>query len=447
MPRLRVLVLIALLPAVAFAAIARGPYLLNPGKETMTVSWVTDDPAPGVVRYAASGDPVEVPSLPEKFERAGLRTEYHHHVPLYGLTADTVYAYTVESGGEQAGPFEFVTAPPNTEPFSFAVYGDTRGGHGDALDPEHLSLVEAIRPWAPALLVNTGDLIGSGEDVLDWDAYFAELADLGAETALVPAYGNHESGYDAEHDLSGKDNWARYFPLPGAGRQDQWYSLDYGNVHLVVINMTDVQTLLTEDAAQRVWLREDLAAAAANPRVNLIMAFYHQPAFSWDEGRNADFTALAVVDPMLRDAGAKLVWSGHNHHYARALFNGMEHVTTGGGGASLYEFVADVEDEPGYRAHALAYHFCLVDVTPMSAHVTVYGVAGDVLDEFEVTADRPVTPEDDDTGDDDTGGDDTAADDDTSGDDDAGGDDSGSTDDDGGADDAGDDDDGGCCGA
>ena len=402
------ILLLLVLPAVAFAGITKGPYLMNPTATSMTIAWVTDDSAPGTVEYFAEENDVRTQdSIPAIYEIGDVRTVWHHHVTLYGLQRDRAYTYSIASGGDERGPFTFETAPPNTEPFHFVAYGDSRGGHGSVLNPAHVAVVAAAAQQAPAFFINSGDLISSGEDIEDWDAYFEEIAALGAESPMIPVYGNHEDGYDEDLDLSGADNWARFFPLPDDGRALMWYSFDYANIHFAVLNLTHEYTLWTEFAPQRIWLEADLEAAVGNPHTNFTVLVYHQPAFSWKPDRSPSFAASAVVAPMAAQYGVDLILAGHNHHYARAEITGVQHVTTGGGGAPLYDFYDDVEQRAGYRAHAMAYHYCLIETDSTSMNVTVYGVpGGEVLDQFTLNAHTDLVPEDDDTDDDDDSGDD-----------------------------------------
>lgn len=433
MKRLSFFIFLALVcPSLALAGIVQGPYLLNPGKTTMTVSLVTDQSGQAAVEYSANGEPVQmVQSSPEIFQKEGLDPVWHHHLPLYGLTADTVYSYQVRFADEQKGPYSFTTTPPNTEPFTFVVYGDSRGGRPGNPNLIHQEVAARMITWEPSFYVNTGDLISSGEDVEDWKAYFFETTELGAISPLLPVYGNHEFGYDEDLDISGAENWARFFPLPGVGRSNQWYSMDYGNVHLVVLNLEDFYTIMTQDAPQRVFLVNDLKAAAANPHTNFILFFFHQPAYSWKPDRSPNIAAQLIVAPIAEKYGVQIMFAGHNHHYTRAFLNNTEQVVTGGGGAGLYDIYPDVRTKKGYRAHAMQHHYCVVEVESMSMRVTVYAVpGGERLDEFEVFADQPPEPEpgDDDDDDDDSGGDD----DETGDDDDQGNnDDSSSGDDDG----------------
>ena len=77
--------------------------------------------------------------------------------------------------------------------------------------------------------------------------------------------------------------------------------------------------------------------------------------------------------------GVAVVFAGHNHYYARAEVDGVEHVTTGGGGAPLYA------PDP-HAAHVVAatraYHYCAVRLDGDTLSFAAVSVAGDTLDAF-----------------------------------------------------------------
>ena len=66
-----------------------------------------------------------------------------------------------------------------------------------------------------------------------------------------------------------------------------------------------------EGSAQLQWLREDLAATNAR----CVAAIWHHPLFS--SGQNGPQPIMRDVWRVLREAGADVVISGHDHIYER----------------------------------------------------------------------------------------------------------------------------------
>lgn len=76
-----------------------------------------------------------------------------------------------------------------------------------------------------------------------------------------------------------------------------------------------------------------------------------------------------------------IIFAGHNHYYARAAVDGIQHITTGGGGAPLYSPNPNAE----YIVEsAAAYHFCEVDIQGDDLYFTARDNSGLELDSFHL---------------------------------------------------------------
>ena len=84
-----------------------------------------------------------------------------------------------------------------------------------------------------------------------------------------------------------------------------------------------------------------------------------------------------------------IVFAGHNHYYARASVEGVQHITTGGGGAPLYA------PDPNFDrvvTSAESYHFCEVEIQGNNLYVTARDESGVILDYLNIT--KPDSSED-----------------------------------------------------
>jgi len=406
---------ILLIPAVALAALLKGPYIQNVQKHQMTISWETDEPAPATLYWGDSPDSLdfEASSLPNEFSYNG-GVLYNHWVILAGLERGTTYFYRIEGPDYASEVYSFRTAPKNTEPFMFVVYGDSRGGSIVNPNEAHESIAAAILSELPDFYINTGDLVSDGESLDDWDYFFYVERELMARAALYPVFGNHEDGEDVNTGISGDMNFTRLFAYPAPRDGATWYSFDYANVHFLIIDIEKILSLVLPEAEQRAWLEADLEEAVQNPYTNFIFVSFHEPGFSWKEGRSGNFIARYMLTPTFQAHGVKLIFNGHDHFYAHAFLNDMDQIVTGGGGASLYDFKPNVESRAGYRAHEKVNHYCVVEVDGQTARVTVKRADGSVIESFSVHSPNPPQPEpddDDDTSDDDVSDDDVSDDD------------------------------------
>lgn len=164
---------------------------------------------------------------------------------------------------------------------------------------------------------------------------------------MRPVIGNHEyfdptaSGYFDYFNGVGR-------PTGVAGTRGQgWYSLDIGAWHVVALNSNCDQVSCAAGGPQERWLRADLAAHPAR----CTLAVMHHPLVSSGQSDEGEGTTPAVrpLWQALYDAGADLVYSGHDHAYERfgplnpqgqADPRGMRLLLTGTGGKNLQAPVA-----------------------------------------------------------------------------------------------------------
>ncbi len=74
-----------------------------------------------------------------------------HKVRITGLQPDTVYAYKVRSGSEEAFEAEFKTAPAVERPIAFAVIGDSRRWEERWQETE---MGRHLMQWEPEFVLN-----------------------------------------------------------------------------------------------------------------------------------------------------------------------------------------------------------------------------------------------------------------------------------------------------
>jgi len=353
-----VLCLLGAAAAMLYAAspkILGGPFVVDVTSQTATVAWVVEN---DTVSVRASGKAaVTSPSF---------RVE---HTTLTGLKPDTRYDYDIASDSP-AGKGYFKTPP--SEPgapsaYSFVVYGDNR-----TRPDVHRRVIEAlIKHSIPDFVVQTGDMVANGDDTLQWSTFLNIEHDLLRQTAFFPAMGNHE------HET----HYFRELFHDGPS----YYSFDWGNAHFSVLDSDIVNT--TSDfqvkhalwGEQTRWLEEDLKHHQDS--VFRFVVAHHPPftAVKQRQGANEHMTALA---PMLEKYHVTAGLFGHDHNYQHYLKNGIHYVTSGGGGAPLY----DVDMPPaGITQRVVSMeNFVSVTVDGKTARFQAISIDGKVLDQFVV---------------------------------------------------------------
>lgn len=298
----------------ADAAIKKGPYLQSVKKDAVTVVWETDAALSGKLEWGTTQ------AYGTTATDAASNTM--HAVQIQGLSPGTMYYYKIENdttGGT------FSTAPAPNQPFTFVVYGDNRTNKGD-----HQSVVDGIIAEAPALLINTGDLVETGSDANLWQEFFDIEKALLRSACVFPTVGNHEATWDPTVQQYLK--WF-YLPTSSAGGE-KYYSFDWGNAHFAVLNSSDGLTSFSTN--QQNWLKQDLLAAGANADIqHIFTVMHHGPYSAANHGDNA-FAKTNIV-PTLKSNGVDMTFAGHDHDYERGEVDGLRYMVAGGGGAPLYD--------------------------------------------------------------------------------------------------------------
>lgn len=314
-----------------------------------------------------------------------------HEVHVCGLSPDTTYYYRVGGDGHWSGVQRFKTAPAPGSPdgeANFAVAGDSRDSVM-VLRQVQEQMLRASGMRQPDFELFTGDAVYFGPLQPLWDAWFDGASPALARMPFVLAHGNHEG-------LA--INYLVQFAQPQADAPEQdelFFSLDYGPVHLVVLNDTPPGgELAALTGRELTWLRADLARARANrPRVPWIVVAHHKPPFaSSSHSDDVDTQFLRGAWPPVYDEfGVDVVFSGHEHNFeiSRELDGagnevrgrrGTVYVVAGGAGAALY-----TAGQRAWTRHAeTVENFLLVHATPRALEVTPHRGDGTVITQGRV---------------------------------------------------------------
>src|SRR5262245_50342014 len=328
-----------------------------------TISWVTEEPSIGRVRFGA------YPGKPDR-DLVEATPQRIHELRLEGLEPNTRYRYRVEPCTQGRCSGGFWTAPTATDAFSFVVLGDTR-----ANDEVLRSLVRTIMRLERSrrFVFHLGDMVSDGESVSEWRAFFEDVSPLVRSSPFYSTLGNHD----------GADLYVELFSLPRNGPQPGHnYSFDWGNAHFTVI---DSNKPYRDDRRQLEWLDQDLQRAQS---ATFRIVFFHHSGHGTRPERVEDHEAVSrLFDGILQRNHVSLVFNGHDHNYVHASQHGIDYVVTGGGGARLRE--VGPPGEPGLLAQHKLHHYCRVTVSPERLEVVAIDPEGRPIDSFVRWATRP----------------------------------------------------------
>jgi acid phosphatase type 7 len=340
--------------------IAMGPWLLDPAAGQVTVAWTTAEPSKGRVWY-----------LEDRLAQEDvLRTD--HRVTLRSLPQDSEVRYRIEASPEVSGSFH--TAPGPKSPFRVLIYGDNRTNGGD-----HALVARAAAAEGARLALHTGDMVVNAADDQLWGRWFSEEADLLLHTPIVPTTGNHEI----------TDNGASYSRYFRDTSRPAYHSLDYGPVHLVVLDSYETAAGADPHAgaisdAQVAWVEEDVRGVPAETHVWVLV---HQGPFAHPAhmrpGHGGSERVRLAIQAAARRHPIEAVFAGHEHFYERGEVDGLRYFVVGGGGAPL-----DEPDPtfPTVEAAHKALSFVTVDVCGCHVSGKAKDIAGRVLDTFTLAS-------------------------------------------------------------
>lgn len=367
-------------------AIVVGPYLQDAWPDGITISWETDwRYDTGRVEYGRTSGYGKVSEKEGEFTPC--QSFIHHHA-LSGLEPGTLYHYRVISGGAESADYIFKTAPAVHAPVQFVVYGDSRSalsGYRSA----HGEVIRSIMEDSPAdIVLNTGDLVDNGGLCRGWEEqqgwkmeFFDPAAPLISAVPVYTVAGNHEYyASPAPHlFIDPPVLYLNYFD-PGK-RGTTYYSFPYGCVRFIVLdsNANTRSGNFLPGTPQRAWIEEQLLRE--EPRWTVVLL--HHPPFA---SRKADEACRAVREhlvPLFERYRVPLVFAGHHHFYERSLKDGIQYITTAGGGGPLYK-----DDRPDCNPYRIVstsvMHHCHVAAGPDGITVTAKDTRGAQLDRVTI---------------------------------------------------------------
>lgn len=357
-----------------------GPHVMHTTQTSVAVIWESEATGDTRLEYGHTetyGSQVEGPS------------GTMHEVVVPDLKPATLYHYRACTGDLCTADLTFSTAPVPGQEFRFAVYGDSRS------DPDsHGAVIQSMIKEAPALALNVGDIVASGER---WE-YKVEHLDpsrqLGHYVPLYVSIGNHEwkeaDGVDGEPDVPNFREYLAFPEVPEHRIPELSYSFTFGDAYFIALDNTldggDLFFPLAGfEAPLAKWLREAAESDEAKA-AKWRFAFMHYPPASpcHEDWTNLTATAVDVI-PLLRENGFHALFAGHVHDYERQDWDGFPVIITGGGGAGLEDISLCTFETPQLVEIASWHHHVTVDLGDDTAHVRAVDLDGVVFDEVTIS--------------------------------------------------------------
>ena len=374
-------------------AFLKSPYLLYTNDNTkMTIMWQTTSSTVSEIEW---GSTPSYGAQAMATESGSGNYQHQFSYTMTGLPPASRIFYKVTAGSATATG-SYLTAPASSATaLTFYAYGDNRDGVNNQEDVIHQLLKDMDKDPdnCQTFCLHAGDMTRYGEDEDFWVHFFPNVTDpdeidfpsmirfLGSMPVLM-SIGNHET-----YNINGStptypgDILRKYWPFEYYAQTNRsYYSFDYGPVHVTVLDQyADSGSYAVKGSAQYNWMVNDLAGSTKTWKI----VMFHEPAWTAaSPGKNAK-KIQAVLCPIFKANGVKLVIQGHTHYYARCNPpDGLTYLVLGGGGAMLGP--PPDPAAPFVSFSAMAYHFARFDILGNTMKVTVTDDTGNVIDTFAI---------------------------------------------------------------
>ncbi|MDB6173937.1 MAG: hypothetical protein JWL59_3248 [Chthoniobacteraceae bacterium] len=383
---------------------------------------------------------------------------FTYSAKLEGLPFDSIVRYRVSMGMKVIREGSFRTRASAGKPIHFVAVGDLANGKPEQ-NAIAWQIAQKRPEFLVALgdLVYSQGRVGQYMHHF-WPVYNDVLksssktgAPLLGTIPIYPVIGNHDADIAKLPDYP--DAFGAYYffhvPLngPGAGGwnlplgkekevADRFlanvgdtypslniYSWDYGPAHFVALDSNSYSKV--DDPKFRAWLENDLRTTKQPWK----FVCFHAPAFHTSREHYTE-QKMRLLEPIFEQAGVDVVFAGHVHNYQRSkplkftpeggrdkrgrvngefvldeAYDGIKdttpegiiHVVSGGGGATLYKIDLVKTIEGLKKDHGVNYvpfttkyvadthSFSMIDVSLTTFELRQIGISGEELDHFVIT--------------------------------------------------------------
>ena len=198
-----------------------------------------------------------------------------------------------------------VPKPPESPSAVVAFYADTQSDT-DAEDANHQRVVNYILNSGANPVFHAGDVMEDGTQA-SLDRFNSVTTTLRSSRTFYAALGNNDR--KVGDSTTPSDLFLSNFSFPN---NERWYSVNYGNLHLIVLD----SAFAAGSTTQLNWLSADLQSANSQNRITGVM--FHHPTFK------------TTIASQLINYGVDFVISGHTHAYSHTTSSGIHYFVLSG---------------------------------------------------------------------------------------------------------------------
>ena len=259
-------------------------------------------------------------------------------IPLQKQSCDEPQKMNLLNTGKES-LFEVDLPPYSCDPeipIQFAFISDTQK-YPNAHNKMAQLLFNRVQNDPISFIVNGGDIVQDGSVESKWQNFLKASIPYSQSIPIVPVLGNHDYwGHSGEEKVP---LFFKKYLMTEDDQSDGYYTLDYPQFKLVVLNSNFPKLGEEKIGLQKAWLEKELEKSKKKDQI-VIIAFHHSPITS-------NFFYYGPVSvamrkswiPLFEKSGVvKLVLNGHSHLYERSLKNGIMYVVAGPFGGQKNNF-------------------------------------------------------------------------------------------------------------
>jgi hypothetical protein len=346
-------------PSFTYASIIMQPYLQAVTKNSIYILVECDSRDTVTVDYGISKEYGDHASTELAWPTNASPNTYVHKIRLAGLKENTIYHYKASQNNSVSENYTFKTAVSPGIKFRFGWMADCRQGTNI-----HDTISTRIYEAKPDFLLYGGDICSKKTYGNLKEEFFREKElEVISNIPFFYTPGNHE-GWGTNIKAFVQN------PLSPSNTQD-YYSFDYGDAHILVINTELHRTI---DSKQFEFAQKDLSST--NKKWKIVIS--HKPAYSGEVHEDNDMKLITTQ--IFEPNKVSMVISAHAHFYQHNLINGIHHMVIGTAGAPLYWPV----NKPYTKKTLRDYTYAIADVSPDSFVMAIYDSNGTKIDEIRL---------------------------------------------------------------
>lgn len=322
-----------------------GPYIAFHGDDGIQISWDSMIAKESIVEYGTDPNNLNLQATGGEFFWQTGQKSYHHCVAIEGLVPEQKYYYRIPGFDSTIYHFTIAPLPTASKDVCFTILGDTQGNQ-NIQQLNIANMVNSIGMDNLNYTIIVGDNVNADDLLSEWQMVFGKKS-YGRIAPYVPYHatsGNHECGNSGDDpNYPARQNFKKYHQNkfletrtiePGAFDVGLYYSFNYSNVHMVMLDNFAAGNDLLSDA-QLNWLKEDLSRNMDNWR---FLCFHLSMYSSSDHGSYPDLALQ--LEQIIYDYQVHAIFYGHDHIYEFYDINRTEAFHTyafmcSGGGGSL----------------------------------------------------------------------------------------------------------------